>query len=184
MAAMATFSNRSPVSPWMTNRLKPTGGVIWGGGVPEWFEQYNAQHGTDYQIVEQAFPKSSPYGWNNYPYDYWNIWVNHAGDRLYKKEPTLELLAQQYDVIVWKHCFPVSAILEDAGNPDVGSAEKRIENYRLQYQALKAKMRAFPDVDFIVWTGAALVQRSTDPDSAQRARAFFDWFDYREREAE
>lgn len=152
-----------------------TGGVVWEGGVPQWFEQYNAQQGTNYQIVERAFPKDSPYGWNNYPYDYWNIWVEHAGNRPYKQEPTLEILTRQYDIIVWKHCFPVSAIQEDTGDPDVRSAEKRIENYKLQYEALKVKMRSFSETKFVVWTGAALVQSDTDEASARRARAFFDW---------
>jgi hypothetical protein len=47
-----------------------TGGVIWGGGVENWVSAYNAAHAKSYQIVERAFPASSPYGWNNYPYDY------------------------------------------------------------------------------------------------------------------
>jgi hypothetical protein len=152
-----------------------TGGVIWGGGVPEWFAQYNAAHGTDYQVTEQIFPKDAPYGWQNYPYDYWNIWVDHAGDSLYMEEPTLERLTSQYDLIVWKHCYPVSNVEEDTGKPDVRSPEKRTENYALQYEALKAKMRQFPKTRFIVWTGAALVQSSTTEENARRAGAFFAW---------
>ena len=152
-----------------------TGGVVWQGGVPRWFEQYNANHGTDYQIVEQAFPKKEPYGWKNYPYDYWNIWVEHAGDQPFMEEATLEMLTRQYNVVIWKHCYPVCSILEDTGHPDVQSEEKRVENYRLQYEALKHKMREFPDTKFIVWTGAALVKNNTDEARANRARAFFEW---------
>jgi len=152
-----------------------TGYNIWNGGVPEWFVQYNTSNGTNYEIVHQAFPKSSPYGWNNYPYDYWNIWVNNADSVAYKDEPTLQTLTQQYDVIVWKHCFPVGYIYEDTGNPDISSEYKRVENYKLQYNALKAKMREFPQTKFIVWTGAALVQGATTEAYAQRAKVFFDW---------
>lgn len=152
-----------------------TGGVIWGGGVPQWFEQYNAANGTKYQITETAFPKDSPYGWANYPYDYWNIWVNHAGNEPYMEEQTLELLAPKYDLIIWKHCYPVSNLEEDTGRPDVASDAKRTENYVLQYQALKAKMRSFPNTRFLVWTGAALAQSSTNEANATRARAFFQW---------
>ena len=152
-----------------------TGQNIWNGGVPEWFDDHNAENGTNYTITEQNFPKSSPYGWNNYPYDYWNIWVNHAGDRPYKDEPTLEMITKEYDVVVWKHCFPVSRVLPDTGDPDISSDEKRQENYRLQYEALKEKMHEFPDTKFIVWTGAALVEGATDPESARRARDFFEW---------
>ena len=152
-----------------------TGECVWNGGVAQWFDAYNAAHNTHYAITEQAFPKDSPYGWENYPYDYWNIWVKNAGPKPYRQEPTLEILAPRYDLVVWKHCFPVSSIEPDSGQPDVASSEKRVENYKLQYAALKAKMREFPKVRFIVWTGAALVKGETDAESARRAKAFFDW---------
>lgn len=166
-----------------------TGEVIWKGGMPEWFEGYNAENSTGYQIEERCFPKGSPYPWNNYPYDYWNIWVEHGGTEPYMKEPTLEMLTRRYDIVVWKHCFPVCNIEEDTGNPEVGSKEKRIENYRLQYEALKSKMHEFPDTRFIVWTGAAQVKNaslksrvvsflkgtSMNEEKAQRARSFFEW---------
>jgi hypothetical protein len=152
-----------------------TGQCIWDGGVQEWFEKYNKANKTEYEITEQAFPKDSPYGWNNYPYDYWNIWVKHAGAKAYKDEPTLEMLTPKYDVIVFKHCFPVSGIEEDNGKGDVASEDKRIENYKLQYDALKKKLREFPKTKFILWTGAALKKSETDADAAKRAKAFFDW---------
>jgi hypothetical protein len=152
-----------------------TGNCVWRGGVPEWIDDYNARSGTAYRIVEQPFPKKEPYGWKNYPFDYWNIWVEHAGDEPFSDEPTLEMLTRDYAVIVWKHCFPVSNLLEDTGSPDVASEDKRIENYRLQYAALKEKMHSFPDTRFIVWTGAALVPGNTTEENARRAREFFDW---------
>ncbi len=150
-----------------------TGGCIWQGGVPEWFKEYNGRQGTAYQITEQAFPKGKPYGWKNYPYDYWNIWVNHAGAESFTEEPTLEILTRQYAVIVFKHCFPVSGIKPDTGKGEVDSEEKRLENYKLQYAALKAKLREFPQTRFIVWTGAALAK--SDEGAGKRAREFFTW---------
>jgi len=152
-----------------------TGECIWNGGVAAWFQAYNAAHKTDYRITEQNFPKDSPYGWENYPYDYWNIWVNHAGNSPYKNEPTLEILARTYNVIVFKHCFPVSGIEADTGRGDARSSEKRLENYKLQYEALKGKLRQFPQVKFILWTGAVQVQADMDEPTARRAKAFFDW---------
>lgn len=152
-----------------------TGGCIWGGGVEAWFADYNAKHKTRYAIREQNFPKDDPYGWNNYPYDYWNIWVRHAGDKPYMTEPTLEMLAPKHDVIIFKHCFPVSSIEPDTGKADVASNEKRIENYKLQYDALKKKLRQFSKTKFIVWTGAALVKAETDEAAARRAKAFAAW---------
>ena len=91
------------------------------------------------------------------------------------EEPTLEILTPLYHVIIFKHCFPVGEIEADTGNPDVTSSEKRLENYKLQYDALKAKMHTFPNNIFIVWTGAALTQNSTNATAATRTRTFFDW---------
>lgn len=152
-----------------------TGGVIWDGGVSNLLAEYNTDSGKSYQISETAFPDGFSYEWNNYPYDYWNIWVNHAGSTPFSGQDTLEILTEKYDVIVFKHCFPVSNIAADTGNADIASEDKRIENYKLQYEALKAKMKEFPKVRFIVWTGAANVAGLTDAEEAARARAFFEW---------
>jgi hypothetical protein len=152
-----------------------TGGCIWNGGVPGWFKKYNAEQGTAYSIEETAFPKDSPYGWNNYPYDYWNIWVNNAGPQAYKGEPTLEMLTRKYDVIVLKHCFPVCNLSSDKGQGDVASSRKTIENYKLQYNALKEKMRQFPDTVFVFWTGAAQVEGQMSPENARNSKEFFGW---------
>jgi hypothetical protein len=152
-----------------------TGRAIWDGGVKKWFKEYNSRGEANYRIDEKVFPKESPYGWNNYPFDYWNIWVKNAGAGRYMDEPTLEILTRSYDVIVLKHCFPVSDIGEDTGLPSVESAEKTVGNYKLQYDALKEKMLEFPGTKFIVWTGAALVRAKSDEYRACRARAFFEW---------
>lgn len=140
-----------------------TGENIWNGGVADWF----AQNAPQYQIVERWFPEN--YG--NDPYDYWNLWVNR-GDQ---NELSLDTLTSRYRMIVFKHCFPVGEIGEDIGQPDVTSSDKRLENYYLQYNALKARLSQYPNVRFLVWTGAALLQTATDEAMATRARIFFDW---------
>ena len=168
-----------------------TGGVINNGGmrsirflekfikqesyVSKWFKEYNSSNETNYVIDEQYFPKREIYGWNNYPYDYYNIWVKNAGEQPYMNEPTLEILTKQYNLIIFKHCFPVSNILQDINQPDINSSEKRIENYKLQYLALKQKLNEFPNTKFLIWTGAALVENHTTKENASRAKAFFDW---------
>ena len=152
-----------------------TGKNIWDGGVKEWFTRYNQTNKTDYIIFEQDFPKQNPYGWNNYPFDYWNIWVNHAGDESYMDEPTLEMIVKKYDVVVLKHCFPVGNIDEDIGTPDITSDRKRLENYKLQYEALKDKMKQFTDTKFIVWTIPALVEKATTEEQAVRTKEFYLW---------
>jgi len=143
--------------------------------VPAWFTDFNKTHGTNYRITQQVFPKAKPYGWNNYPYDYYNIWVKHGNADSYKEEPTLKTLTAKYDLIIFKHCFPVSGIEADLGKADIDSPEKRIENYKLQYEALKAKIHEYPETKFLLWTGAALVKGETTPEKAARSREFFTW---------
>jgi len=166
-----------------------TGRYIWSGGlskierklgwfkgdVEKWFNNYNETHNKNYNITETDFPKKSPYGWSNYPYDYYNIWVKNAGDKPYKEEPTLEILTKKYDVIIFKHCFPVSGIKADELNNDINSDSKTLGNYKLQYAALKEKLLEFPETKFIVWTPTALVENDSNKDEAERANEFSEW---------
>jgi hypothetical protein len=160
---------------WVGNTNKYLYKLTGTGDVQKYFSRYNKEKTTEYNITELSFPKSVPYGWNNYPYDYYNIWVKNAGPDLYMQEPTLETLTKKYDVIVFKHCFPVSRIQEDTGYPDINSADKRIENYKLQYQALKKKMHEFPENKFIVWTPAVCTKNQISEEEAKRAYDFYKW---------
>jgi uncharacterized protein YjdB len=153
-----------------------TGNAVWSGGVPQFFAAYNAAHGTQYQITEIQYPDTGGgYPWANYPYDYWNLWVNHTGTSQDRGELNLDQIAANYDVIVFKHCFPVSAINADDGNPSVSSSTQTIANYQLQYAALNNRLKQFPTKKFIIWTGAALTSATTNAAQAQRARDFFAW---------
>ena len=145
------------------------------GDVQKFFNRYNSVHKTNYFIEEVVFPKAFPYGWKNYPYDYYTIWVKNAGETAYMEEPTLEMLTKEYEVIVFKHCYPVSHILEDTGTPDIDSEEKRIENYKVQYNALKKKMHEFPENKFIVWTPAIHTRNLMNEDEAKRTQQFYRW---------
>ena len=107
--AVACSGSQSPPPPEGTPIIflhHSTGGVIWEGGVEDWIEDYNADQGTDYAIVDRVYPGEG-YPWSNYPYDYWNIWIDHEGDRPYKKQDTLEILTADYELVIWKQCFPV-----------------------------------------------------------------------------
>ncbi|MCD4723238.1 MAG: hypothetical protein K8R63_00240, partial [Bacteroidales bacterium] len=139
------------------------------------FKEYNKENDTNYAIREKNFPKSSPYGWNNYPFDYYNIWVKNAGEEPFKEEPTLEMLTKDYQVIIFKHCFPVSNIQADLDSPDINSDIMTLSNYKLQYSALRDKLHEFPDTKFIIWTGAAEVEAVISEDEALRAKEFFGW---------
>jgi len=173
-------SSDAPIHPTGTVRIlylhHSTGANVWAGGVAAYFTSYNASRGTEYQITERAYP-DTPYEWANYPYDYWNLWVNPSGPANDSNPNihSLSKLCNDYDVIVFKHCFPTSGIEADTGLPSVSSTDKRAENYKLQYAALKTAMLAHPTKKFIVWTGAALLESESDADQGVRARAFFQW---------
>jgi hypothetical protein len=152
-----------------------TGGAVYSQGeVAGWISAYNSANGTAYQIEERAYP-NRPYPWHNYPYDYWNLWGNGNCDDAQPGIACLTSLARNYDVIIFKHCFPGAAILEDTGSPDIASARKSLENYQLQYRALRDLMDGYPDTQFIVWTLAPLHRLATTTSRAARARVFVDW---------
>lgn len=177
-----------------------TGSVIWKGGatslaartarkfsnrladlispqarLPLLFDEYNKDHNKNYLIKEMIFPKTAPYGWSNYPYDYYNIWIKNEGSQPFMEEPTLEILTKKYQVIIFKHCFPVSKIQADLDSADINSEIKTISNYKLQYLALREKLHKFPETKFILFTGAAQVKSNITEDEAKRAREFFAW---------
>jgi hypothetical protein len=160
---------------WMGNTNRYIYKVTKKGDVQKYFDNYNRKNKTSYRISELPFPKNSPYGWNNYPYDYYNIWVKNAGPGPFMEEPTLEILTKQFNVIIFKHCFPVSRIVADTGAPDINSDIKSLENYKLQYDALKRKMHEFPNNKFIVWTPAANTKLKSKEDEAIRTRDFYTW---------
>ncbi len=173
-----------------------TGEIVWRGGLPQFIQSWNTAHGTNYEITELAYPSamgghtqlrrllparifnmvvSDHYPWENNPYDYWNLWVAHTGENHDRSEMNLDDLARSYDVIVFKHCFPVSQVKPDDGSPSASSREKTLANYKQQYDALKMRMHQFPQIRFIVWTGPALTQGVTNPEDAERARQFSTW---------
>jgi hypothetical protein len=143
--------------------------------LPELFERYNKNYRTKYIINELTFPKKAPYGWHNYPFDYYNIWVKHAGNNVFMEEPTLEMLTKEYQVIIFKHCFPVSNIQANDDSANIDSDFKSIANYKLQYIALRDKLLEFPNTKFILFTGAAQVKSQISEDEAKRAKEFFEW---------
>ena len=144
------------------------------GDVSGWIRDHNAANGTNYHIQMRPYP-TSPYPWHNYPYDYWNLWVNGECD---SSDPDIECLgsmAAMYDVIIFKHCYPGSDVLADTGNPAVSSSRRSLENYKLQYRALRDLMDTFPDTIFLIWTLPPRHRLATNESNAARAAQFVDW---------
>ena len=143
-------------------------------GVPTWFSEYNAAHSTNFQISHRYYP-NTPYPWANYPYDYWNLWINGACDNGDPDIVCMDNLVQNYDVIIYKHCYPGSDILADTGSPDISSDRKSLENYKLQYRALRDLMDKYPDTIFILWTLPPRRESETNAANAARATQFSEW---------
>ena len=114
--------------------------LSYRGKLPKLFNAYNLEHEKNYLIHQLNFPKASPYGWNNFPYDYYNIWVENAGEEPFMDEPTLEMLTKDYQVIIFKHCYPMSSIEPDQDSADIHSYLHTVSNYKLQYKGLKEKL--------------------------------------------
>lgn len=172
------------------------GEVIWNGGLANYISDWNSAHGSRYEITELTYPNTlgghadlrrvmpgrlfvklvpDRYPWDNYPYDYWNLWIAHKGNQHDRYELNLDDLVRSYDVIVFKHCYPVSGIEPDNGAPSVSSRVKTEANYRLQYEALKQRMHEFPQTKFILWTPTGLTQAFTNQPQAERADRFTTW---------
>ncbi len=142
-----------------------TGERIWRGGIPELLAAANAAGDTDCRIVERAYP-IAPYAWSNDPYDYWRLWVKHRGDKGLLGQPTLDQLARDWDVIVFKHCFTASRMEPEPAGGGADPSRRTPTNYRRQLTELKAVLREFGDTRFLVWTPPPLVAAATNPTAA------------------
>ncbi len=157
-------------------------------GIDQYFVEYNALEGTSYSIEEWEYPGErdyTPYPWNNYPWDYWNLWINPntpcnsnvCSGEGYRCMECIDPIINQYDVVVLKHCYAGSDILENTGNANVMFSTKSIENYELQYAALRDLFDSYPNTLFIVFTLPPRDKDSTSADigNAARATQFSEW---------
>lgn len=152
-----------------------TGGAVYSeGNVEQWISTFNANHSTNYSIHEYSYP-DSPWPWDNYPYDFWKLWVDKSCNNSESNIKCLDKLCEEYELIIFKHCFPGAALNYDSGNGTISSSEKTIPNYKLQYRALLQLMDQYPDNKFIIWTLAPLHRNATSPEQAQLASEFVNW---------
>ena len=71
----------------------------------------------------------------------------------------------QHEVIVYKSCFPASAI----------GTDEDLEKSKAYYRQMLLTIDQHPDKVFILLTQPPLIPRETNPDQAARARALADW---------
>lgn len=73
--------------------------------------------------------------------------------------------ALDFDVIIFKSCYPVTAIADDG----------QLQTYRSHYLSIQTTIDHFPDRLFIPMTPPPLRASLTTPQQAARARQFADW---------
>lgn len=149
-------------------------GLYSAGKVSDWVKTYNSANGTNFQITERAYP-NTPWPWENYPYDYWKLWVNNSCNNSNPNIECLPSLASNYGLVIFKHCYPGASVNPDTGSPDITSSRKSLENYKLQYRALRTLMDGMPDKKFMVWTLVPLHRLATTTEQAARAYEFVKW---------
>jgi len=148
--------------------------LYFNGNVASWINNYNQSNGKSFHVVERSYP-NTPWPWNNYPYDYWKLWVNGSCNSADTSIECLNTLAANYDMVIFKHCAPGSSIYPDNGEPDVTSSYQTIANYKLQYRALRSLFDSYPNTKFMVWTLPPWHRLSTSPEVALRAYEFVQW---------
>lgn len=92
-----------------------------------------------------------------------------------RHDAPLPALAAAYDVVIMKHCYPASDIVEDTGKPDPSSERKSLENYKAIYRLLRSQFARYPDTLFIIWTLPPLHRLVTAPEKGARATEFSEW---------
>jgi hypothetical protein len=151
-------------------------GVYNDGNVATWISNYNTAHSTNYQISDRWYPSDPyPYADDNYSYDYWNLWINGQCNNSSVYSECLGSLTQNYNIIIYKHCYPGSDIDADEATPSVSSSARTLANYKLQYRALRNLFDSYPNNKFIIWTLAPRHRLATTTERAARAKAFVDW---------
>lgn len=144
------------------------------GKVSDWVKNYNLENGTSFQLTARTYP-DTPWPWENYPYDYWKLWVDNNCDNSNPYIECLPSIASNYGLVIFKHCYPGAGIRPDTGIPDITSNRKSLENYKLQYRAIRALMDGMPDKKFMVCTLVPLHRLATTTDEAARAYEFVKW---------
>jgi hypothetical protein len=91
-------------------------------------------------------------------------------------------LVQDYNVVIMKHCYPASDVLDDIGLIDPSLTRQSLENYKAIYRLLRNKFDQNPDTLFIIWTlppRHRLFEPSEgDKDAnASRATEFSNWLE-------
>lgn len=144
-------------------------GLIDQGGVREAFTKLGYQfwdHGYNEDGLTNASGEKPGVNWavpddNTDP----DGWQTIFAQRVTKPASNTLSHMLEYDVIIFKSCFPTSDIQDD----------DQLENYRTYFLSIRDVIDKYPDKLFIAFTTPPLVPGSTSPEAAARARR---WAEY------
>lgn len=127
----------------------------------------------DYNSPGLSLPDGNPAGYNysvpddnTNPDGFYNIF-----QQTYYSSPTTGAPANcfsglmRHQVIIFKSCFPASAIYDNT----------MLEQYKTYYRAIRNRAKQFPQKIFIPFSTPPLHPCATNSDDASRARAFANW---------
>jgi hypothetical protein len=171
---LAVHSNKPAVAQEMPVRVlfmhhSTGGGLIWEGNLRDllanrgyelWDHGYNEEGLVDGSGQWLGINWDVP-GDNTDPDGWYHIFGQTITD---PPDNTLSHMLD-YDVILFKSCFPASDI----------DSEERFEEYRRYYLAIRDVMDQHSDKLFIPFTTPPLVPNSTSPENAARARRWADF---------
>ncbi len=103
---------------------------------------------TDYDIVLS----------NNSPKEYAEIFSRDSSD------PTLSKILE-YDVVIFKNCFPTSNIKDDG----------QLSQNKAYYKQIRDSLKNYPTKKFVLFTSPPLRREVTSFEIASRARVLADW---------
>lgn len=144
-------------------------GVMNDGGVREAFTELGYafwDHDYNEYGLSDASGERVGYSWNvpddNTNPDGWYAIFNQT-----VTSPPSNTLSHmlEFDVIIFKSCFPASAIYDDS----------MLETYKRYYLSIREVIDRYPEKIFILWTTPPLVPNETTADQAARARH---WAEY------
>ncbi len=150
-------------------------GLIWGGNVRPLFTGKGYDFWDhDYNSPGLSLPSGDQAGYNyNVPDDNTDpIGYNTIFQQPYYSTPPHPESPQncfsglmRHDVIIFKSCFPASAIWSD----------QMLEDYKTYYRTIRARTDLYKNHIFIAFSTPPLHPCSTNVDDAKRARAFANW---------
>lgn len=96
-------------------------------------------------------------------------------------ENAFSIILKNYNIILFKSCFPTNKIEPDNRVKDELNPQRRsLYNYKQHYLKIREKIDTFNSKIFILMTPPPLHPKATNPEESQRAQKFVQWLKSKE----